>query len=809
LTVYCFVKQSDLSTVKTLTGFLQFPEGGLMRHILITFICLSCLGISAMTVHEAVTSKDTVALNQLLKENPSLIDAQDANGNTPLLLAMTDTNPELALALLNYKPRLDLRNNNGVLPIHRAAQKHSLQLVQRLVSSGADINATDTRTGGNVLHWAAEGGNLEVINYLITQGFNPNQDSNDQWKPVDKAVAGGHLDALKLLLEKGATFPILNNPDDYFFIVAINSGNTELVSYLIDKGFDPNFRTSPGDLAINQPVYRNNSAMLKLLIQKGAKINGVFDRYNFAPLHVAAFLGYSEPAQILLDNGAEIDIAKPDDGSSPLQFAIEMKKNDFAKFLISNGANLNFSDMSGVTPLNAAIIWDNNEMAYYLIERGVDYSGKECASAQNCKNTVNPPLINAAIRNAELIAYLLDKGVDINIQNRDGDTALIYSVYGDSLAPMQVLLQRKAKLNIQNNRGQTALILACQNMNLVKVNLLINTGCDISKQDKTGQNALHIAAIKGNPELVRLLISKGINLNAKDKDKFTPLDYAMRYAQTDVIEILRSYNAISRFRQAAQAQNRLDFSSGTAETGIWYLEHSGMAVRKGDNLFIFDYWKQPSDANNPSLYNGWINPEEIKDLNVYVFVSHSDMDHYDKRILDWQNQIPKLKYIFGFRPEVTTDYRQNNYALPGYVFVPKDSSCVVDGIQVRTLSSPIDDGSGFYVELNGLKFFHSGDAVNQSKTLPSSYSRSVDHLAAQIKGLDFAFLPMLGCGMNDVEALNTGTDYFIQKLNPTVIIPMHSGGSEYKYDAWRQAVKARSIKNKIEIFHNPGDHFSL
>jgi len=780
-----------------------------MRNILIALICFYSLGTSALTIHEAVTSKDTEASNQLLKENSSMIDAQDSNGNTPLHLALTDANPELILALLNYRPRLDLRNNNGVLPIHLAAQKHSLQIVQRLVSSGADINATDSLTGGNALHWAADGGNLEIINYLLAQGLNPNEDSIDQWKPVDKAVARGHLDALKLLLEKGATFPILNNPDDYFFIVAIGSGNTELVSYLVDKGFDPNFRTRPGDLAINQPVFRNDSAMLKLLIQKGAKINGVFDRYNFAPLHVAAFRGYTELAKILLDNGAEIDIAKPNDGSSPLQFAIEMKKNDFAKFLINKGANLNFTDMNGVTPLNAAIIWDNNEIAYYLIERGVDFTGKKCISIQNCTNTVNPPLINAAISNAEMIAYLLGKGVDINIQNRDGDTALIYSVYGDSLAPMQVLLQRKANLNIQNNRGQTALMLACQNMNIAKANLLINAGSDISKQDKTGQNALHIAAIKGNPELVRLLISKGINLNARDKNKLTPLDYAMRYAQTDVMEMLRSKNAKSRFRQAAQAQNRLDFSSGEAETGVWYLEHSGMAVRKDDNLFIFDYWKQQTSANNPSLYNGWINPEEIKDLNVYIFVSHSDIDHYDKRILDWQNQIPKLKYIFGFRPEATNDYRQNNYNLPGYVYVPKDTSCVVDGILIRTLSSPIDDGSGFYIELNGLKFFHSGDAVNQGKTLPDSYSISVDHMAAQIKGLDFAFLPMLGCGMNDVEALNIGTDYFILKLNPTVIIPMHSGGSEYKYYDWNQAVKARGIKNKIEIFHYPGDHFSL
>jgi len=190
-------------------------------------------------------------------------------------------------------------------------------------------------------------------------------------------------------------------------------------------------------------------------------------------------------------------------------------------------------------------------------------------------------------------------------------------------------------------------------------------------------------------------------------------------------------------------------------------------------------------------------------------VSHSYLDHYDKSIFDWQASIPNLKYIFGFRSEATQDYRQNNYPLPEYTFVTKDTSLVLDNLSIKTLSSPIDDGSGFYVEFNGLKLVHSGDAVNQSRTLPSDYSRSVDHLAEQIMVLDLAFLPMQGCGMNDVAALNIGNDYFIHKLNPSVNIPMHSAGSEYKYDDWAKDVQTRGITNKINVFHNPGDHLEI
>lgn len=780
-----------------------------MRTFFFVLLALICASVYAVTIQEAIGNKDVAALEQLLSDNPSLVDQQDVQGNTPLHLALLDSDARLADAVLNHNPRLDRINNRGTLPIHLAAQKHSLVLVKRLISMGAEISAPDTLWGGNSLHWAADGGNLEVIRFLIEQGLDLNQTSKGDWKPVDKAVAKGQLEALKLLLAKGATLPEPNNPDDYFFIVAIGSGNTELVSYLIDKGFDPNFRTRNGDLAINQPVFRNQPDILKLLIQRGAIINGVFDRYNFAPLHVAAFRGNAELATILLDNGADIDIPKPIDGSSPLQFAIEMQKNEVAKLLVNRGANLSFTDMAGNSLLNAAIMWDNNEMAYYLIERGADYTGANCASPANCPNPVNPPLLNAAIRNAEMLNYLLDKGININLTNSEGDTALIMSVYSDSMATMQSLINRKAELDIRNNRGQTAFMVACNASNVLKANLLLTAGCNISLQDADGKSALHYAAINGNKEILDILAGKGIKLNVKDRNKHTAMDYAQIYSQPEIAASLKVYGAkASKLKSNIGLQQRLK-PNEMPSNKIWYLHHSGMAVRLDNRLLIFDYWKQEDSTATPSLYNGWINPEDIKYLDVYVFVSHSDEDHYDRRILEWKQIIPNLKFVFGFRPEQTQAFRQQNYYLPDYTYVAKDSSCVLDGIEIKTLSSPIDDGSGFYVEAGGIRILHCGDAVNQTKPLPSEFSRSVDHLATQTSGVDYAFIPMLGCGMNDVEALNIGSDYLISKLQPKLIIPMHSGGSEYKYGTWRDSLNNRGLSNKVHVFHNSGDFLLL
>lgn len=778
-----------------------------MRYLLLLAICCMCFSLAALTVFEAIQARDIITLNSLLKENPTLIDSQDAIGNTLLHLALRDTIPELVTVILSHNPRLDIHNNAGFFAIHLAAQGQPVGVLHQLQKAGANISSPDTRMGGSALLWASAGGNLEVISYLVSQGLDPNEMSTSTWKPVDMAVSRGHLDALKHLLALGATFPTLNDPDDYFFFAALNSGNTDLVSYIIDKGFDPNFRSRIGDIAVNQTIWSNQPAMLSLLIQKGARINDVFDRYNFAPLHVAAFQGLQGMCQILLDNGAVIDIPKPDDGTTPLQIAIESKKNELAKFLISKGAELEHLDKSGNTPFNSAVIWENNEMAYFLLDKNVDYLGANCIATASCPNPANPPIHNAALRNPEMLRVLLDKGVDINTTNNDGDTALISSVWGDSLACMQLLISRGADLNKQNKRGISALLMACQNQNSSKAELLIKAGCNISQTDFSGMSALHKAAINGDMALILLLMENGIQINAKDSAKLTALDYAMRYARNDAVVVLQDKAAKSKFKQAAKAQDKIDFAS--RQIGVWYLGHSGMAVRSGNNLLIFDYWKQQTSTANPSLYNGWVVPEDIADLNVYVFVSHSDEDHYDRRIFDWQPRIPNLKYVFGFRPELTPQYRQNNYPLPEYYFVPKDSSLVIDALHIKTLSSPIDNGSGFYVELNGLKIFHSGDAVNNSKLLPSDFSRSVDHLADQISGLDFAFLPMQGCGMNDVESLNLGTDYFIRMLKPQLLIPMHAGGSEYKYEEWKKSLKSRGGKTKTMIFHYPGDHFSI
>ena len=51
---------------------------------------------------------------------------------------------------------------------------------------------------------------------------------------------------------------------------------------------------------------------------------------------------------------------------------------------------------------------------------------------------------------------------------------------------------------------------------------------------------------------------------------------------------------------------------------------------------------------HPALSNGWINSDEIKDLDVVVFVSHSHADHFDEVIRTWEKTVRNIQYVYGW-----------------------------------------------------------------------------------------------------------------------------------------------------------------
>ncbi len=219
------------------------------------------------------------------------------------------------------------------------------------------------------------------------------------------------------------------------------------------------------------------------------------------------------------------------------------------------------------------------------------------------------------------------------------------------------------------------------------------------------------------------------------------------------------------------------------EAVVWYLGHCGYAVKTKSRLLIFDYQEKVrmpdrSEVKPPvqrSLFNGWVDPEEIKDLDVLVFVSHSHSDHFDPIIFSWEQTIHKIEYVFGWQEREGGRY----HSLPA----PR-KTLNLDGVEIYTVNSHHSGvpESGFLVKLDGLTLFHQGDYIGRmgSDEVPFTVSGDLNYLKKKYDRVDIYFTHA-GTWKPQPEMMAS--------FRPRLALPMHYGYREEKYTEFLAEVK--------------------
>ena len=127
----------------------------------------------------------------------------------------------------------------------------------------------------------------------------------------------------------------------------------------------------------------------------------------------------------------------------------------------------------------------------------------------------------------------------INEKNKEGITALHYSVINGNIAIFKLLKKYGANLEAVTNTGKNIMHIAAEsNQPSMMIYLYLNEAQDISSVDENGSTPLHWACYYKAEECVNYLLHLNVDINAQDKENFTPLNIAVSNNKVSLVKLL-------------------------------------------------------------------------------------------------------------------------------------------------------------------------------------------------------------------------------------------------------------------------------
>lgn len=230
-----------------------------------------------------------------------------------------------------------------------------------LENEDIDITSTDD-FGDTALHAAAISGKVEVMDYLISRGANINSKvhsnipGKDGTTPIFCTVIKGHIDATKILLNKGADTGVVVNKFD-LLDASIESNNPQLIDLILGLGYCINRHNLRGETPLAYSLEHNKDEAIKLLLEKGADYRkcsadgssplarAVLDRTGNS---IGILLKYvsGKEGQESLSNYVNYKIDS-EGGRTPLHIACVIENYFAVKILLSNLADPSIVDDNG------------------------------------------------------------------------------------------------------------------------------------------------------------------------------------------------------------------------------------------------------------------------------------------------------------------------------------------------------------------------------------------------------------------------------------------------------------------------------
>jgi ankyrin repeat protein len=368
-------------------------------------------------------------IDRLLRAGAN-VNYRDAQGRTALHIALAGSGTGLAFAehLVKYGGDLSAKDDQGLIPgeesdgsnsynavriwsdqIAMLLEKNEVDRLNEMLSRAPQaLSFRTTSTPETLLHSAIQARRLDVLDFLLDRGIDPNIRGNSGqpalhdacWGPVPLAFAkrlveagadieasdnlgqtplhaaarGHHHEVLRLLLVEGANFATVDKHgttvlDAAFLRSFIPDEGLKTLELIRTAGHKPTvlYAAATGDLVLTRELTKGELALL----------NRGYTNGGISPLHVAVLAGQADVVAWLLAQGVEADPPALIDWAysgetTPLLTSITRNLPDITVLLIKNGCDVNRLSQDGYPLHYAAFTGANPAIVEALLAHGAD-----------------------------------------------------------------------------------------------------------------------------------------------------------------------------------------------------------------------------------------------------------------------------------------------------------------------------------------------------------------------------------------------------------------------------------------------------
>jgi ankyrin repeat protein len=508
------------------------------------------------TLHFACEN-DNLEIIKCLLEHGASTKIKSKKLLTPLLVALVNSNKEIALELIEADPSIIndcmYETPSKLSPMIVAVKENFDQVIRTLIKHGADLYNDECDT--TPLHIAAAKGLDSIVTTLIEVGASVNRPDADGEPPLFSAVS-----------------------------------DVTIVKILLDNSAEVNAKKKFARTPLHCAAFLGKLDSVEELIKRGANIDAL-DEFNLTPLFYSIEGKHPKVAKFLLEKGASVD-----DGQELLCRAARSDLPECIVLLLQRGVSVNAKDSNGYTALRNASI-NEGTCVKVLLENGAN---------PNSVNKIeeSPILLPLVLSKTDTVKEFISGGTDLTFMSTN---ALHIAVSHGDIFTTVVLIRSGVDVNAPDDKGATPLHHVsvnydrmelfkeplAKNINNIYFNYntedcareLLANGADINRKDNYGLSPLHWACLEGENSIIRLFIEHGVDVNASSTDeKMTPLHICYTSGNLESADILLENGADLG---AINAWGRTPLSTGMNHvhtTGFDNLSLLNKLVKLGANI---------------------------------------------------------------------------------------------------------------------------------------------------------------------------------------------------------------------------------